>query len=138
MSNIKQVLCVRKDLNMRKGKIAAQCAHASMKVFLDQGIMMRGPGPRGLESLHGHLHVPLTSEMREWLEGLFTKVCISVDSEQELIDVYTKAKEANLPCALVTDAGLTEFNGIPTNTVVAIGPALSEEIDKITGSLKLL
>ena len=32
----KQVIVIRKDLNMRKGKMIAQGAHASMKVILDE------------------------------------------------------------------------------------------------------
>ena len=34
--NVKQVIVLRKDLNMRKGKMVAQGAHASMKVFFDR------------------------------------------------------------------------------------------------------
>jgi PTH2 family peptidyl-tRNA hydrolase len=74
----------------------------------------------------------------QWLEGRFTKVCVSVDSEQELIDIYEQAKSAGLLCSIITDAGLTEFNGVPTKTAVAIGPAYPEEVDPITRHLKLL
>lgn len=138
MMKIKQVLVVRKDLKMRKGKIAAQCAHASLKVFLDRK-ETRDENCVWCESKDSqNLIIPLTDEMKEWLEGIFTKVCVSVDSEEELLEVYKKAQEAELPCALVTDAGLTEFHGIPTNTVVAIGPANEDKINEITGELKLL
>jgi len=139
MSKIKQCIIVRKDLNMRKGKIAAQAAHASMKVFFDRKIEhFQVDVPYATDASPHKMLISLTDEMNEWVNGLFTKVCVSVDSEQELLDVYNKAKEANLPCSLITDAGLTEFNGVPTKTVVAIGPADSDEIDKITRSLKLL
>ncbi len=125
---MKQVLVVRKDLNMRKGKIAAQCAHASLKVFLDRS-----------KTNSKSLTIELTEDMIEWMNnGRYSKICVSVDSEEDLIDIYNKARAANIPCSLITDAGLTEFNGVPTKTVVAIGPAKSEEIDKITGQLKLL
>ena len=124
---------------MRKGKIAAQAAHASMKVFFDRKIEhFQADVPYATDDSPHKMLISLTHEMNEWVNGLFTKVCVSVDSEQELLDVYNKAKEANLPCSLITDAGLTEFNGVPTKTVVAIGPADSDEIDKITRSLKLL
>jgi PTH2 family peptidyl-tRNA hydrolase len=45
----------------------------------------------------------------------FKKICVSVSSESELFDIYDKAKELNIPCALIRDAGLTEFNGVPTS-----------------------
>lgn len=142
MKRSKQVIVMRKDLNMRKGKMIAQGAHASLKVILDnmesyenfqyitsQGL--RGEQNKNLKLIPG-------SPLQDWINGLFTKVCVSVDSEQELLEIYNKAKEAGLLCSLITDAGLTEFNGIPTNTCCAIGPDWSEEIDKITGHLKLL
>ena len=34
---IKQVIVMRRDLNMRKGKMVAQGAHASMAVLLNAG-----------------------------------------------------------------------------------------------------
>lgn len=74
----------------------------------------------------------------DWLNGLFTKVCVSVDSEEELVSIYEEAKNKNIPCSIITDSGLTEFNGVPAKTAVAIGPAWSEEVDEITGHLKLL
>ena len=76
--------------------------------------------------------------VKEWLSGPFTKIAVSVNSEEELFDIMNKAKEAGLITALITDAGRTEFNGIPTNTCIAIGPATHEELLPITGSLKLL
>jgi PTH2 family peptidyl-tRNA hydrolase len=73
-----------------------------------------------------------------WLNGLFTKVVVSCDSEQELLELYEQANSNGLPSSLIVDAGLTEFNGVPTKTCIAIGPAKSEYIDKITEHLKLL
>lgn len=127
----KQVIILRKDLNMRKGKMVAQGAHASMKAILDIG------WNRNLdESVYV---IPLIRpELEEWLTGRFTKVCVSVDSESEIIELYNQAKEAKLLCSIITDAGLTEFNGIPTITAVAIGPAYPKDVDPITSHLKLL
>ena len=124
---IKQVIIIRKDLNMRKGKMCAQAAHASMKVLLDM-IDLSSDGDHQLN---------LTSDMFEWLNGKFTKIVVGCDSEQELVKLYEKAVLAKLPCAIIEDSGATEFKE-PTLTAVAIGAADSEDIDKITGELKLL
>ena len=78
------------------------------------------------------------SAIEDWINGKFTKVCVSVDSLDELNAVYEKAKSEGISCALITDAGLTEFNGVPTVTCCAIGPAWSTDVDPITGHLKLL
>ena len=146
--DIKQVIVVRKDLNMRKGKIAAQVAHASMKVLLDAmsveeekfsyqpddilTVMKRtGNVIRSLSILKG-------SYMNRWLEGSFAKIVVSCDSEDGLLALQMKATEAKIHTAKITDAGVTEFNGVPTVTCLAIGPHGSEEINKITGHLKLL
>ena len=72
-----------------------------------------------------------------WLNGIFTKICLSVDSEEELLKIYNSIP-TEIPSVLITDSGLTEFNGVPTNTCIGIGPWDSDEIDKITGHLKLL
>ncbi len=127
---MKQIIVVRKDLNMRKGKIAAQVAHASMKVLLDRQITLVNKSELVLE---------LTPEMYSWLfEEAFTKICVSVNSEQELLDLQAKANELNVPNALIVDSGKTEFNGVPTVTCLAIGPHKEEVIDSITGGLPLL
>ncbi len=127
----KQVIVMRKDLNMRKGKMVAQGAHASMKAILDQ--MKFKPQTNSMT-----LEMPDGSPLEDWIEGRFTKVCLSVDSEKELVEIYNKAKQAGLICSLITDAGVTEFGGVATKTCCAIGPAWAEDIDKITGELKLL
>lgn len=76
----------------------------------------------------------------DWEEGKegFIKIVVSVDSEQELLDLKKEADVSNIPNALILDNGLTEFGGIKTYTVLAIGPDQSEKIDNITGHLKLL
>lgn len=128
---IKQVIVVRKDLNMRKGKAISQGCHGALKVFADRGEIFKDDDGYFLQ-------IPLTEPMKEWFLDKFTKITVSVDSEKELLDIYEKAKDADIPCSLITDAGLTEFNGNPTNTVVSIGPDESDKIDEITGNLKLL
>jgi PTH2 family peptidyl-tRNA hydrolase len=123
---IKQVIVVRKDLKMRRGKEIAQGAHASI-AFLT----------RRLQNKSKYSELCLTRQELDWINGIFTKVCLKVNSEEELLEVERKAKEAGLECHLVTDAGLTEFNGVPTKTCLAIGPDESEKIDLITGDLEL-
>lgn len=131
----KQVLVVRKDLNMRKGKIGAQVSHASVKSLLDQevhgivGKILRRFGFRLLK---------LDNPTRTWLDGLFTKVCVSVGSEEELLEIMNKAEILGIRTARIIDSGLTEFKGVPTRTCVAIGPAPNHIIDMITGKLPLL
>ena len=129
----KQTIIIRKDLKMRKGKMVAQGSHASMKVFLDVWSV-------DVDSTETNyiLTAPKGSAMQEWLDDSFTKIALSVDSEEELLALYEKAKELRLPCSLVTDNGKTEFHGVKTNTAVAIGPAWPEEIDPLTGHLPLL
>ena len=122
---------MRKDLNMRKGKMVAQGAHASMKAVLDSMKFMSKENSMILKFNNN-------SAMQDWIGGRFTKVCVSVDSEAELLEIFNKAKAAKLTSALIIDAGATEFNGVPTKTCCAIGPAWSDEIDNITGHLKLL
>ena len=126
--NSKQVLVIRTDLNMRKGKMIAQAAHASLKVFFEKMTLHADKASFSID----------TPYELDWIEGSFTKIAVGVKSEQELLEIYNKAKEASILCSLVLDAGRTEFKGIPTYTSVAVGPANSEDIDKITGGLSLL
>jgi PTH2 family peptidyl-tRNA hydrolase len=120
----KQVIVMRTDLNMRKGKMVAQGAHAAM-VFLVQRLLL------GRSSV-------LSEAEGKWLYGSFKKVCVGVGSEAELLAVEQRAKEAGLTVHLITDSGLTEFNGVPTRTCLAVGPDFSKRIDAVTGGLKLL
>ena len=121
-TSAKQVLVYRRDLKMRKGKIAAQCAHGAMAVFFRGA---RGPSER--------LEIDLDGPMAIWSRGGFAKVVLSCDDEEALLLIAEHARHRALPHAVITDAGRTEFHGVPTRTVVAIGPAAVEEIDPITG-----
>src|SRR3990167_2421632 len=115
---IKQVIIVRKDLNMRKGKMCAQVAHASMK-FLTKNYKT------------GELLISEIDEMaQKWLKGSFAKIVVGVNSEEELKEGF-RAEE-------IIDSGFTEFNGVPTLTCICLGPDYVEKLDKITGHLKLL
>lgn len=84
-------------------------------------------------------HILTLSEAEQlWVSGLFTKICVYVTSEQELLNVHAAAVEANLESHLIIDSGLTEFGGVKTLTCCAIGPDYADKIDTITGGLPLL
>lgn len=128
MKDVKQVIVVRKDLAMRKGKIAAQVAHASMKFLIDNNDSERSD----------ELVIKLTAAEATWLTGSFTKVVVGVDSEDALNDLIFRAQMSDIEVHPIIDAGRTEFNGVPTLTCAAFGPCTSEQLDKITGNLKLI
>lgn len=133
-TKVKQVIVLRTDLNMRKGKMVAQGAHAAMAAVLGQGEYNwdgYGNGSFKLDLSHGQA-------LTIWLTGKFTKICVAVNGEDELKAIYHQALKAGLPAALIQDSGLTEFKGIPTYTAVAIGPADITAVDSITSHLKLL
>ncbi len=112
---MKQAIVVRADLKLGKGKIASQCAHASIAAFL----------------------IANEKDRTKWIKQGMKKIVLKVSSERELLELYKQAKKEKLPAALITDRGLTQLKG-PTNTTVGIGPADDEKVDKITGKLKLL
>lgn len=120
MSEYKQVIVLRDDLNMRKGKMIAQGAHASMAALLKDGQLIED------------------ERIEQWLGGAFTKIAVRVSSEEELMKVYHDAQNASALRSIIKDAGKTEFNGVPKYTAVAVGPGLVEDINEITGHLKLL
>jgi peptidyl-tRNA hydrolase len=135
---VKQVIVVRtkypvNDINysetnsgfrkLRTGKLIAQAAHASM-AFLTNSIKSN--------------NFNFTEEQKLWINGIFTKICCYVENEEQLLEIYDKAKNAGLTVELIEDKGLTEFNNIPTKTALAIGPHYSEKIDPITGHLPLM
>jgi peptidyl-tRNA hydrolase, PTH2 family len=127
---VKQVIVIRRDLTMRRGKEIAQGAHASM-AWLRQRIMPHlTPAGRADQ-------VQISEAERAWLELSMRKVTVKVGSEAELLDVYDKALAAGLVVHMITDRGLTEFGGIPTRTCLAVGPDYDDLIDPVTGDLEL-
>ena len=110
---LKQVMVVRSDLKMGKGKIAAQVAHAAIAAA-DKS-RYRG----------------------EWLSSGQKKSVVKVAGEKELLSILRLARQAGLPAELIEDAGHTQVEP-GTRTCVGIGPAPEGEIDRITGGLKLL
>jgi PTH2 family peptidyl-tRNA hydrolase len=111
----KQVVIVRLDLKLSKGKLAAQAAHASMEAFKC---------------------APFESQT-EWGARGSKKVVLKVKDLGELIGIQRQARKERLPYALVRDAGRTEVEP-GTVTALGIGPCESGRIDRITGHLKML
>ncbi len=117
MASIKQVIVVRADLGMGKGKIAAQVGHACVL---------------GAENVR--------RSRPEWFEKWWSgqeKIVLKVNSEKELEEVKKGAIELGLPWSEVTDAGHTQI-APGTFTCISIGPAPEDLVDKITSNLKLL
>lgn len=116
--NFKQVIAVRVDLRMGKGKLAVQVAHAAISA--SEEARMRRP---------------------EWLQAWLcegqAKVVVKVTDLGELMKLKSEAARQRLPHSLVTDRGLTQ---LPPNTTtcLGIGPAPSIDIDELTGALQLL
>src|SRR5436309_14631701 len=97
----KQVIVMRRDLGMRRGKEIAQGAHASM-IWL--ALRIRQPG------------YAFTEAERQWLDGAFTKVCVRVDSEEGLLAIVGEAREAGGLAQLCVARGGTGVPGGPTPT----------------------
>jgi len=114
MVKFKQVILVRTNLKMGKGKIATQACHASV----------------------GAMRLADEKIVKKW-ERFAKKVVLKVKDEKELIKIYKKVKKEGVPCFLVKDAGLTQLEP-GTVTALGIGPIEEERIDMITGKLKLL
>ena len=125
---VKQVLVLRKDLNMSKGKMVVQGAHASI-AFLTNKMKDNLSNPEAL------WWVNLSKAEKEWVYGTFFKVCVGVDSEKELLDIGYNAVMIGLSVKYIEET--TGFDK-PTVTCLAIGPDYSSKIDPVTKHLKLL
>lgn len=111
----KQVILVRKDLKLSKGKLAAQCAHGSVEAVLKSD----------------------KEKLKCWRGEGMKKVVLEVANEKDLLKFNQLAKDEGFTTALITDAGRTEVEP-GTKTVLAIGPEEESKIDKLTGKLKIL
>lgn len=133
---IKQVIVVRTDLNMRKGKIAAQACHASLKVFLDRSQIQAYSVNEVMQ--YDLVVNNLTEQMVEWIKESFTKIVVGCKTEEDIYRLARKAEELHIPYAVIVDNGFTEFQGNRTTTCIAIGPDNSDKIDLLTGDYSLL
>jgi peptidyl-tRNA hydrolase len=112
---LKQVIVVNRKLQLPKGKLAAQVAHAAVGAFLEAS----------------------ESARQRWLEEGMPKIVVRVDEEEALLDLCHQAEQIGLPTLLVEDAGKTVL--LPgTRTCLGIGPAPDEKVDQLTGNLPLL
>lgn len=112
---LKQVILVRNELKLPKGKLAGQVAHASVEAVLKSDKEM----------------------IKKWRSIGSAKIVLKVQTKQDLYKFNQLAKDSGLITALITDAGKTTIEP-GTETCLAIGPDYEEKIDKITGNLKLL
>jgi len=114
----KQVIVMRNDLKMSRGKIAAQAGHAAV-------------------SAAEEARKKCSDWWKAWIKEGQCKIAVKAESEEELLELERKAKKSKLPTALIIDRGLTE---LPPDTVtcLGIGPAPSVQVDAITGKLPLL
>jgi PTH2 family peptidyl-tRNA hydrolase len=112
---MKQVIVVNDALKLPKGKLAAQVAHAAVAAFLVAGEKTR----------------------KAWLKDGMPKVVLKGENEEELLKLETLAHQQGIPVQLIQDAGRTV---IPEGTItcLGLGPAPEQELDELTGSLKLL
>jgi PTH2 family peptidyl-tRNA hydrolase len=135
----KMMIVMRRDLKMRKGKIAAQAGHACIDAVLRA--LQKEDRMNDLEmSADGMMlnnNDKPTSPLCEWFNGGCTKVCVYVDSEEALLEIAQKAEARGIIAAVITDWGLTEFHGEHTKTCLALEPLPAEIADELTGELPL-
>lgn len=143
--DVKQVILIRTDLKDFKGnkvpcgKLMAQVAHASLEaIFNRMNVNIEQlEDYEGTRAVYRELNTTCNSALNMWICGEQKKVCLAVNSQEELDYYYNLAKQNNLMSSYIIDNGHTVFNGIPTPTCVAIGPDFSHLIDTITTKLKL-
>ena len=115
MTLMKQIIIVRSDLKMGKGKMAAQVAHASVDATLKAG----------------------ADVMKDWRKDGMGKIVVKIENQDKLYKYIQHAKDAGLITAIISDAGRTQLEP-GTVTCGAIGPGDDEKIDKICKDLSLM
>ncbi|MBS3096807.1 peptidyl-tRNA hydrolase Pth2 [Candidatus Woesearchaeota archaeon] len=111
----KQVILVREDLKLPKGKLGAQVAHASVDATLKSDKKI----------------------VDAWKKEGAKKVVLKVKDEKELFRYKQMAEDIGLKTALIKDAGHTVLEP-GTITCLGIGPDLEEKIDKVSGKLNMM
>ena len=135
------MIVIRRDLKMRKGKIAAQASHACVEATLmalakEQRLNEVCVAENQNWVYLNHSHED-TSALTNWFDAGVAKICVYVDSEEELLELANQGREQGFVVALIKDAGFTEFHGEPTFTCIAFEPLAAEDIDPLTGDLPL-
>lgn len=119
-SDLRMLFFVRTDLGMTKGKMCAQVGHATQYLIRRQ-----------------YLGIP-SKTFLDWVNNDSIKICLKVNSEDELINFYTLGNNLYFGTELVIDKGFTQFNNVETKTVVSWGPILKSQHEFYTSHLKLL
>lgn len=125
----KQVLVVRRDLKVRRGKEVSQGGHAAAAWLA--AMVTEALQPDGIATIR------LDPAAVAWLLGSFRKITVYVNTEAELLALHAEAERRGLRSRLIRDAGLTEFRGVRTVTMLAIGPDWDEAVDAVTAGLPL-
>lgn len=133
MENIKQLIIVRKDLEMPVGKLAAQVSHASLLSFLNS---LDKTDEKDEKSREIYI-LNKDNCAYDWIHGSFAKVILGVKNESQLLKYKKIAEENDIPFALITDEGRTCFDGEPTITCLGVGPYDNEILDKFFKRLRL-
>ncbi|KAK0705210.1 peptidyl-tRNA hydrolase PTH2-domain-containing protein [Lasiosphaeris hirsuta] len=122
----KLVLVVRTDLGMTKGKIAAQCGHATLACYKTL-LRASQKDPQGAEA----------KLLRHWERFGQAKIAVQIKGEDEMLLLMGKAHSLGVTAEVIQDAGRTQIES-GSRTVLGIGPAPKSVVDQITGHLKLL
>jgi len=142
--SVKQVIIVRRDLlepyggPVGFGKFGGQVAHASGAPLLE---MLKGPRDKNIPCVNGKYvlscELDESDALKLWIEDSFTKVVLSVKSEEALINLHNKILAAGFISCLITDNAKTVFSE-PTITCLGVEPLYAEQIDPLTKKLQLL
>lgn len=113
--DLKQVIVVRQDLKLPKGKMAAQVAHASVEAVLRSS----------------------SDKVNEWHSKGMKKIVLKVENEQEMLKLWQNSKDLKMVASIITDAGKTVV-APGTRTCLAIGPDAEDKIDSVCAKLKMM
>lgn len=116
LEDFKMVLVVRNDLKMGKGKIAAQCSHATLGLY--KKLLRRAP-----------------KALNRWENCGQVKVVLKTESEEDMLVLQGRAKSLQLPNHITIDAGRTQIAPNSRTVMAILGPA--DLVDDVTGGLKL-
>lgn len=117
-NELKMWIIVRGDIHMSSGKLAVQAGHGILTSFI-----------------HGML---IRKELcDEYFAHGQAKITVVAKNLNHLQRAYDECNDAGLPCALIKDAGRTEF-AEPTYTVATVGPCYRSELPNFVKRLRLM